>query len=71
VDEPTDRLGSSRSPSREHTLAFTPPPSVQLLKVSVTPRRRRTSRILWTLFVLILALIVASGVYLVVTVAQR
>jgi hypothetical protein len=71
VDEPTDRLGSSPRPGREHTMAFTPPPPLQLLKVSVTPRRRRTSRILWTLFVLILAVIIASGVYLVVTVVQR
>jgi hypothetical protein len=69
VDGPTERLGSPREPARDPTLSFTPPP--QSLEVSVPPRRRRTSRILWTLFVLILAVIVASGVYLVVTVAQR
>jgi hypothetical protein len=71
VDEPTDRLASSNERGRNNTLAFTPPPSVQLLKVSVTPTRRRTSRVLWTLFFLIVAVIVASGIYLVVTVVHR
>jgi hypothetical protein len=70
-DASTDRLGSPSDPARRHTMAFTAPPSVQLLKVSVTPRRRRTTRVLWTLFFLILAVIVASGVYLVLTVTQR
>jgi hypothetical protein len=70
-DEPTDRLASPSGPARKRTLSFRPPPAVQLLKVSVTPRRRRTGRVLWALFFLILAVIVASGVYLVITVAQR
>jgi hypothetical protein len=71
VDGPTERLGSPREPARDPTLSFTPPPPPQSLEMSGPPRPRRTSRILWTLFVLILAVIVASGVYLVVTVAQR
>ena len=70
-DAATDRLGSPSDPARRHTTAFTAPPPVQLLKVSVTPRPRRTTRVLWTLFFLILAVIVASGVYLVLTVTQR
>lgn len=71
VDEPTDRLASPSDRSRDRTLSFTPPPSVQLLKVSVTPRRRRSSRVLWALVLLTLAVIVACGVYLVMTVVQR
>ena len=73
VDGPTDRLASpSDHPLRQGTRAFAPPPSVQLLKVSVTPRRRRTTtRVLWTLVFLTLAVIVACGVYLVVFVNQR
>ena len=71
VDEPTDRLAAASDPARQHTTAFRPPPPLQLLKVSVTPRRRRTSRVLWALFFLILAVIIAAGVALVVLVGQR
>jgi hypothetical protein len=44
---------------------------VQLLKVTVTPRRRTTTKVLWTLVFLTLVVIVACGVYLVVLVTQR
>jgi hypothetical protein len=73
VDGPTDRWASSSDhPLRQGTQAFTPPPSVQLLKVSVTPTRRRTAtRVLWTLVLLTLAVIIACGVYLVIVVTQR
>jgi hypothetical protein len=71
VDEPTDRLASPDHPLRQGTRAFAPAPSVQLLKVSVTPTRRRTSKVLWTLIILTLAVIIACGVYLVVLVNQR
>ncbi len=70
-DEATDKLPSPSEPARHRTLSFQPPPSVQLLKVSVTPRPRRTSRILWFLFFLIVAVLIACGVYLVLTVVQR
>ncbi len=71
ADEPTDKLSSPPGPPRDRTLSFQPAPSVQLLKVSVTPRRRRTGRFLWFLFFLIVAVLVACGVYLVLTVVQR
>lgn len=72
VDEPTDRLASpSDHPLRQGTRAFTPAPSVQLLKVSVTPTRRRTTKVLWTLVFLTLAVIIACGIYLVIVVTQR
>jgi hypothetical protein len=72
VDEPTDRLASpSDDPLRQGTRAFTPQPSVHLLKVSVTPRRRRTTKVLWTLVFLTVAVIIACGVYLVIVVTQR
>jgi hypothetical protein len=72
VDEPTDRLASADDhPLRQTTWTFEPPPSVQLLKVSVTPRRRRTTRVLWALVLLTLAVIIACGVYLVVFVNGR
>ncbi len=72
VDEPTDRLASpSDDPLRQGTQAFSAAPPVQLLKVSVTPRRRKTTTVLWTLIFLTLAVIIASGVYLVVLVNQR
>ena len=71
VDEPTDRLASPDHPLRQGTRAFPPSPSVQLLKVSVTPTRRRTTKVLWTLVILTLAVITACGVYLVVLVNQR
>jgi hypothetical protein len=72
VDEPTDRLASpSDHAVRQRTEAFSPPPSVQLLKVSVTPRRRTTTKVLWTLVILTVLVIVACGVYLVVLVNQR
>jgi hypothetical protein len=70
VDEPTDRHPADH-PLRQSTRAFTPPPSVQLLKVSVTPRRRITTKVLWTLIILTLAVIIACGVYLVVLVNHR
>ena len=63
-DGPTDKLPSPSDPARQRTLSFQPPPSVQLLKVSVTPRRRRTGRVLWALFFLIVAVLIASGVWL-------
>jgi hypothetical protein len=44
---------------------------VQLLKVSVTPTRRRTTTVLWTLVLLTVAVIVACGIYLVIVVTQR
>ena len=56
---------------RQSTRTFTPPPSVQLLKVSVTPRRRRTTKVLWALVVLTIAVIIACGVYLLVFVNSR
>jgi hypothetical protein len=72
VDEPTDRLGArSEDPLRQSTRAFSPPRSVQLLKVSVTPTRRRTTTVLWTLVLLTVAVIVACGIYLVIVVTQR
>jgi hypothetical protein len=72
VDEPTDRLASpSDSALRQSTRTFSPPPSVQLLKVSVGPTKRRTTKVLWTLIFLTLAVIIACGVYLVVLVNQR
>jgi hypothetical protein len=71
VDEPTDRLASPDHPLRQGTRAFSPAPSVQLLKVSVTPTRRRTTKVLCTLVLLTLAVIIACGVYLVVVVNQR
>ncbi len=72
VDEPTDRLASpSDRGLRDSTRSFSPPPPVHLLKVSVTPRRRRTTKVLWTLVFLTLVVIVACGVYLVMTVTQR
>jgi len=72
VDEPTDRLSSpSDSAVRQKTQLFSPPPSVQLLKVSVTPRRRTTTKVLWTLVILTLAVIIACGIYLLVVVNQR
>ncbi len=72
VDEPTDRLASpSDDPLRQGTRAFTPQPSVHLLKVSVTPRRRRTTKVLWTLVFLTVAVIIACGIYLVIVVNQR
>ena len=64
VDQPTDKLLSPSDPARHRTLSFQPPPSVQLLKVSVTPRPRRTSRVLWFLFFLIVAVLTACGVWL-------
>ena len=70
VDEPTDRL-SSDHPLRQGTRAFTPAPNLQLLKVSVTPRRRRSTKVLWTLVLLTLAGIIACGIYLVIVVTQR
>lgn len=70
VDEPTDRL-SSDDPLRQRTRAFAPAPNVQLLKVSVMPRRRRTTKVLWTLVLLTLAVIIACGIYLVIVVTQR
>jgi hypothetical protein len=70
VDEPTDRL-SSDHPLRQSTRSFTPAPNVQLLKVSVSPRRRRTTKVLWTLVFLTLAVIIACGIYLVIVVTQR
>ena len=72
VDEPTDRLApADDDPLRQTTRTFSPPPSVQLLKVSVTPRRRRTTKVLWTLVLLTVAVIVACGVYLLVFVNSR
>jgi hypothetical protein len=72
VDEPTERLASpSDDPLRQGTRSFAPPSPVQLLKVSVTPRRRRTTKVLWALVFLTLAVIVACGVYLVVLVNGR
>lgn len=62
---PTDKLPAPSDPARNRTLSFQPPPSVQLFKVSVTPRRRRwTGRVLWILFFLIVAVLVACGVWL-------
>jgi hypothetical protein len=72
VDEPTDRLASpSDEPLRQGTRSFAPPSPVQLLTVSVTPRRRLTTKVLWALVFLTLAVIVACGVYLVVLVNGR
>ncbi len=72
VDEPTDRLASpSDDPLRQGTRAFSPAPPVQLLRVSVTPTRRRTTKVLWILIFLTLAVIIACGVYLVLLVNQR
>jgi hypothetical protein len=63
VDLPTDRLAKPHERPRSATLSFTPPPQVQLLKVSVGPRRQR--RWLWTLAVLLPLLVIAgSGVWL-------
>ena len=73
VDQPTDRLASpSDDPLRQGTRTFSAaPPPVQLLRVSVTPRRRRTTKVLWILIFLTLAVIIACGVYLVVLVNGR
>jgi hypothetical protein len=68
-DEPTERLPSDPTPGR--TQAFPPRPDVGPFRVSVTARRSRTGRPLWTLFFLIVAVLVASGVALVLFVTQR
>jgi hypothetical protein len=65
-DLPTDRLAKPQDRPRSSTLAFTPPPPVQLLKVSVAPRRRRL-RWVWVLLTLLPILVIAgSGIYLLV-----
>jgi hypothetical protein len=72
VDEPTDHLaGSSDHPLRQGTRSFPPRIPVRPLAVSVTPRRRRTTTVLWTLILLTLAVIVACGIYLLVVVNGR
>ena len=64
-DLPTDRLSPSRPVDRSTTLSFTPPPPVQLLKVSVGPSRR--SRWLWALAVVVpLLVLVGAGGWLLV-----
>jgi hypothetical protein len=64
LEPPTDRF-PPRPEHRSSTLAFQPPPPVQLLKVSVGPRRR--AGWLWVVAVLVpLLVIVASGVWLLV-----
>ena len=64
-DLPTDRLVGPGDRPRSSTLSFQPPPQVQLLKVSVGPRR--SSRLLWTVLILLPLLIIAgSGIWLVV-----
>lgn len=65
-DLPTDRLAGRDERGRPTTLAFQPPPPVQLLKVSVGARRRR-GRWLWVLAILLpLVVIAASGIWLLV-----
>ena len=64
-DLPTDRLAAPQDQSRSSTLAFQPPPPVQLLKVSVGPSRR--SGWLWAVAILVpLLIIIGSGIWLVV-----
>ncbi len=63
-DLPTDRLAARQDQARSTTLAFQPPPPVQLLKVSVGARRTR-GRWLWALAILLpLLIIIGSGVWL-------
>ena len=63
-DPPTDRLAAPHDRPRSTTLAFQPPPQVQLLKVSVGPSRR--SGWLWALAIIVpLLVILGSGVWLV------
>lgn len=65
-DLPTDRLAGPLDRARSSTLAFQPPPPVQLLKVSVGPSRR-SGRSLWAVAILVpLLIILGSGVWLVV-----
>jgi hypothetical protein len=65
-DPPTDRLAGPKDGPRSATLSFQPPPPVQLLKVSVAPRRRRL-RWVWVLLTLLPVLVIAgSGIYLLV-----
>ena len=72
VDEPTDHLaGSSDHPLRQGTRSFPPRLPVRPLTVRVTPRRRRTTTVLWTLILLTLAVILACGIYLLVLVNGR
>lgn len=63
-DPPTDRLAAPPDRARSTTLAFQPPPPVQLLKVSVGPSRR--SGWLWALAIIVpLLIILGSGLWLV------
>ena len=63
-DLPTDRLAARHDQSRSTTLAFQPPPPVQLLKVSVGARPTR-GRWLWALAILLpLLVIIGSGIWL-------
>ena len=63
-DPPTDRLAAPHDRARSSTLAFQPPPQVQLLKVSVRPSRR--SGWLWALAIIVpLLIILGSGLWLV------
>ena len=65
-DLPTDRFAPRQEHARSRTLAFQPPPPVQLLKVSVGARRR-PGRWLWALAILLPLLVIAgSGIWLVV-----
>ena len=65
-EPPTDRFAGGQVPARSATLAFQPPPPVQLLKVSVGARRR-SGRWLWALAILVpLLVIVGSGIWLLV-----
>jgi hypothetical protein len=62
-DLPTDRLPGPQDRARSSTLQFSPPPPVQLLKVSVVPRRR--SRWLWAVLIVLPLLVIAgAGIWL-------
>ncbi len=63
LDRPTDRLPGPQDRGRSSTLQFSPPPPVQLLKVSVVPRRR--SRWLWAVLIVLPLLVIAgAGIWL-------
>ncbi len=77
-DGPTVQGSGRSTPHRDPTRPFGAPEGLVLrapadpdTTAAPAPRRRWTGRLLWTLVLLTLAVIIACGVYLVLTVVQR
>jgi hypothetical protein len=74
-DGPTEQVSGRSTPHRDPTMPIVAPEGLASASRDAgtpsPPRPRWTSRVLWTLVFLTVAVLVACGVFLIVTVARR